>query len=140
MATEKIVNYTPEATEALKAGYLAGKTVEALAAELGKTALEVYRKEKPDIILLDPNERHTLSARTHHMNVDYSGYEGMQLTGKVKIKQLVDSATMTQEYRKIIYGSTSGSVPIKNFFQGGALVVALDNGLTSTNSRTDCAT
>ena len=37
-----------------------------------------------DIILLDPNERHTLSAKTHHMNVDYSGYEGMQLTGKVK--------------------------------------------------------
>jgi len=37
-----------------------------------------------DIILLDPNERHTLSAKTHHMNVDYSAYEGMQLTGKVK--------------------------------------------------------
>jgi len=37
-----------------------------------------------DIILLDPNERHTLSAKTHHMNTDYSGYEGMQLTGKVK--------------------------------------------------------
>ncbi|MBK9627919.1 MAG: dihydropyrimidinase [Flavobacteriales bacterium] len=37
-----------------------------------------------DIILLDPNERHTLSAKTHHMNVDYSGYEGMELTGKVK--------------------------------------------------------
>ncbi|MBK7618386.1 MAG: dihydropyrimidinase [Flavobacteriales bacterium] len=37
-----------------------------------------------DIILLDPNERHTLSAKTHHMNVDYSAYEGMELTGKVK--------------------------------------------------------
>lgn len=37
-----------------------------------------------DIILLDPNEKHTLSAKTHHMNTDYSGYEGMQLTGKVK--------------------------------------------------------
>jgi dihydropyrimidinase len=37
-----------------------------------------------DIILLDPNERHTLSAKTHHMNVDYSSYEGMELTGKVK--------------------------------------------------------
>ncbi len=37
-----------------------------------------------DIILLDPNEKHTLSAKSHHMNVDYSGYEGMQLTGKVK--------------------------------------------------------
>ncbi|HQV53148.1 MAG: dihydropyrimidinase [Flavobacteriales bacterium] len=37
-----------------------------------------------DIVILDPNEKHTLSAKTHHMNVDYSGYEGMQLTGKVK--------------------------------------------------------
>ena len=37
-----------------------------------------------DIILLDPNEKHTLSAKTHHMNVDYSGYEGWEVTGKVK--------------------------------------------------------
>ncbi|HNP32801.1 MAG TPA: dihydropyrimidinase [Flavobacterium sp.] len=37
-----------------------------------------------DIIIIDPNEKHTLSAKTHHMNVDYSGYEGWELTGKVK--------------------------------------------------------
>ncbi|MBV9986684.1 MAG: dihydropyrimidinase [Chitinophagaceae bacterium] len=37
-----------------------------------------------DIILVDPDEKHTLSAKTHHMNVDYSGYEGWELTGKVK--------------------------------------------------------
>ena len=37
-----------------------------------------------DIILLDPNAKHTLSASTHHMNVDYSAYEGWELTGKVK--------------------------------------------------------
>lgn len=37
-----------------------------------------------DIILVDPNEKHVLSAKTHHMNVDYSGYEGWELTGKVK--------------------------------------------------------
>jgi dihydropyrimidinase len=37
-----------------------------------------------DIVLFDPVERHTLSAATHHMNVDYSGYEGWELTGKVK--------------------------------------------------------
>ncbi|MFP5039361.1 dihydropyrimidinase [Parasediminibacterium sp. JCM 36343] len=37
-----------------------------------------------DIILIDPNEKHTLSVKTHHMNVDYSGYEGWELTGKVK--------------------------------------------------------
>jgi dihydropyrimidinase len=37
-----------------------------------------------DIVLFDANEKHTLSAKTHHMNVDYSGYEGWELTGKVK--------------------------------------------------------
>ncbi len=37
-----------------------------------------------DIVIFDPNEKHTLSAATHHMNVDYSGYEGWELTGKIK--------------------------------------------------------
>lgn len=37
-----------------------------------------------DIILVDPNATHKLSASTHHMNVDYSAYEGWPLTGKVK--------------------------------------------------------
>jgi len=37
-----------------------------------------------DVILFDPNEKHTLSAKTHHMNVDYSAYEGWEVTGKVK--------------------------------------------------------
>jgi len=37
-----------------------------------------------DIVIFDPTERHSISAATHHMNVDYSGYEGWELTGKVK--------------------------------------------------------
>lgn len=37
-----------------------------------------------DIILFDPGEKHTISAATHHMYVDYSAYEGWELTGKVK--------------------------------------------------------
>ncbi len=37
-----------------------------------------------DILIFDPNEKHTLSAQSHHMNVDYSGYEGWEVTGKVK--------------------------------------------------------
>ena len=37
-----------------------------------------------DIVLFDANEKHTLSVKTHHMNVDYSGYEGWELKGKVK--------------------------------------------------------
>ena len=37
-----------------------------------------------DILLMDPKAKHTLSASSHHMNVDYSAYEGWELTGKVK--------------------------------------------------------
>lgn len=37
-----------------------------------------------DIVIFDPQEKHVLSAATHHMNVDYSAYEGWELTGKVK--------------------------------------------------------
>jgi len=37
-----------------------------------------------DIVIFDPNERHTLSAQSHHMNVDYSAYEGHEVRGKCK--------------------------------------------------------
>jgi dihydropyrimidinase len=37
-----------------------------------------------DIIILDPEKKHTISAKTHHMNVDYSAYEGWALTGKIE--------------------------------------------------------
>jgi dihydropyrimidinase len=34
-----------------------------------------------DIVIFDPNEEMTISAATHHMNVDYSAYEGMKVKG-----------------------------------------------------------
>ena len=37
-----------------------------------------------DLVIFDPKQKHTISAKTHHMNVDYSGYEGWEVTGKVK--------------------------------------------------------
>ena len=37
-----------------------------------------------DLLLFDPKEKHTLSAATHHMNADYSAYEGWKLKGKCK--------------------------------------------------------
>ena len=37
-----------------------------------------------DIVIFDPKEKHTISVATHHMNVDYSAYEGWEVTGKVK--------------------------------------------------------
>jgi dihydropyrimidinase len=37
-----------------------------------------------DIVIYDPRATQTLSATTHHMNVDYSAYEGFTITGRVR--------------------------------------------------------
>jgi dihydropyrimidinase len=37
-----------------------------------------------DIVIFDPRRQAILSAGTHHMNVDYSAYEGMNVTGVVE--------------------------------------------------------
>src|SRR5205085_2405430 len=37
-----------------------------------------------DIVIFDPNEEMTISAKTHHMNVDYSCYEGTKVRGVTK--------------------------------------------------------
>jgi dihydropyrimidinase len=34
-----------------------------------------------DIVVYDPNHERTISATTHHMNVDYSCFEGMTVKG-----------------------------------------------------------
>ncbi|MFF7636205.1 dihydropyrimidinase [Kitasatospora sp. NPDC008050] len=37
-----------------------------------------------DVVIYDPAATQTISATTHHMNVDYSAYEGRQVTGQVQ--------------------------------------------------------
>ena len=37
-----------------------------------------------DIVVFDPKAKRTMSAQTHHMNVDYSCYEGMEVGGRVE--------------------------------------------------------
>jgi len=37
-----------------------------------------------DIAIMNPSKKHKLSKKTHHMNVDYSAYEGFALTGKIE--------------------------------------------------------
>ncbi|MFI5527545.1 dihydropyrimidinase [Kitasatospora sp. NPDC051853] len=37
-----------------------------------------------DLVVYDPAAEQTLSAATHHMNVDYSAYEGRRLTGRAR--------------------------------------------------------
>jgi len=53
-----------------------------------------------DIVIFDPHERYTMSAATHHMNVDYSAYEGRQVTGRARTVLSRGSAVIDQgEYR-----------------------------------------
>jgi dihydropyrimidinase len=37
-----------------------------------------------DVVIYDPGATATISAATHHMNVDYSAYEGLQVQGQVE--------------------------------------------------------
>jgi dihydropyrimidinase len=37
-----------------------------------------------DIVIFDPNPRGRISASTHHMNTDFSPFEGMEVTGTVR--------------------------------------------------------
>jgi dihydropyrimidinase len=34
-----------------------------------------------DLVIFDPKRKHTISAQTHHMRVDYSMFEGIEVTG-----------------------------------------------------------
>src|ERR1039457_3824132 len=34
-----------------------------------------------DLVIFDPDRKHTISVKTHHMRVDYSMFEGIQVTG-----------------------------------------------------------
>ncbi len=57
-----------------------------------------------DIVIFDPEEKHTLSASTHHMNVDYSGYEGWEVTGKVKTVLLRGEVAIEDNECKVAKG------------------------------------
>ncbi len=37
-----------------------------------------------DIVIFDPDKKHTISAKTHHHRCDYSAYEGWKVIGKTK--------------------------------------------------------
>ena len=38
-----------------------------------------------DLVVFDPKRQHTISAKTHHMRVDYSMFEGVQVTGMPEV-------------------------------------------------------
>lgn len=57
-----------------------------------------------DIVIFDPNKEHVISAETHHMNCDYSGYEGQQVTGKTETVILRGQVAIEDETCKLNAG------------------------------------
>jgi dihydropyrimidinase len=49
-----------------------------------------------DIVLWDPKKKHTISAKTHHMNVDYSAYEGMEVEG-MPVRTIIRGTTVVKD-------------------------------------------
>jgi dihydropyrimidinase len=37
-----------------------------------------------DLVVYDPDHRSTISAKTHHMNTDYSAFEGWEVRGRAE--------------------------------------------------------
>jgi len=57
-----------------------------------------------DIIIFDPEEKHTISVKNHHHNCDYSGYEGWEVTGKCKTVLLRGEVAIDNNEMKINKG------------------------------------
>jgi len=51
---------------------------------LGGRAGPQAQARDADLVLWDPEARHTISAKTHHMRVDYSMFEGFQVRGNAR--------------------------------------------------------
>jgi len=45
---------------------------------------EIAVDSDADLVIFDPEEKHTMSVKNQHMNCDYSAYEGWEVTGKSK--------------------------------------------------------
>ena len=57
-----------------------------------------------DLVIFDPNKEHTISAKTHHMNCDYSAYEGRKVKGKTETVILRGQIAIENEACKLKAG------------------------------------
>jgi dihydropyrimidinase len=57
-----------------------------------------------DIVVFDPEIKHTISAQTHHMNVDYSAYEGWEVQGKCRTTILRGQVAVDEGVAKVSEG------------------------------------
>jgi dihydropyrimidinase len=58
-----------------------------------------------DLVIFDPEKKHTISVDTHHMNCDYSGYEGWEVTGKTETVLLRGKVAIENEECKLEPGA-----------------------------------
>lgn len=86
-----------------------------------------------DIVIFDPNVTRTISAETHHMNVDYNPFEGIVITGEpvtvlsrgeyvIRNKQFVGTAGSGQFMKRGTYHTASHNEKLKKVeaVKGGA--------------------
>ena len=64
-----------------------------------------------DIVIYDPNAKQVFSAATHHMNVDYSCYEGKEITGRGREGALPGAAHHTTASRGYLGAECARPVP-----------------------------
>jgi len=57
-----------------------------------------------DVVIFDPDKKHKISSKTHHMNVDYSAYEGWEVKGKVETVLLRGKIAIDKGEKKIEKG------------------------------------
>jgi dihydropyrimidinase len=58
-----------------------------------------------DIIIFDPDVHHTISEDTHHMNVDYSAYEGWKVQGKTRTTNLRGAVAIDEGEARVSEGN-----------------------------------
>lgn len=57
-----------------------------------------------DILIFDPKIQHTISAKSHHMNCDYSAYEGWQVQGQCRTTILRGTVVVDQGQAQVAAG------------------------------------
>ncbi len=57
-----------------------------------------------DLVVFNPNKKHTISVETHHMNCDYSAYEGKEVIGKTETVILRGQIAIEEEECKLSAG------------------------------------
>lgn len=78
-----------------------------------------------DIVIFDPNRKMTISAKTHHMRVDYNCYEGMEVTGVTET--VLSRGKLVIENEKYVGAPGTG-----NFIKRSTIQQALQPSLVST--------